>query len=62
METCGSGEKQSMQTFLHSLDLTLVLQEGKAWTDCLIVFTPEDLIAFIVVFRGKKKKKDQKYV
>lgn len=50
-----------MQTVLHSLDLTLMLQEGKAWTDCLIVFTPEDLIAFIVVFKGKKKK-DQKCV
>lgn len=43
-----------MQTFLHSLDLTLVLQEGKAWTDGLIAFTPEDLITFNVVFREKK--------
>lgn len=41
-----------MQISLHSVDLTLVLQEGKAWTDGLI--TPEDLIIFIVVFREKK--------
>lgn len=40
-----------MQTSPHSLELTLVLQEGKASTDG---FIPEDLSTFIVVFRGKK--------
>lgn len=29
MRTCGSGEKQGMQTSLHSQDLALVLQEVK---------------------------------
>lgn len=39
MRTCGSGEKQGVQTSLHSQDLALVLQEGEAWTDGLLTFT-----------------------
>lgn len=42
-----------MELSLHSLDLILVLQKGKAWTDGLTAFTPEDLITFTVVFRQK---------
>lgn len=39
MKTCGSGEKECMQTSLHRQDLTLVLQEGQARTDGLLTFT-----------------------